>query len=131
MVRLAMPRLIARLGEERLLEYSFYLGAASFMLVPLCRNSLVLGLISFTFGLGMGCGQPLTLMLMFSRSPEGRSGETLGVRLTANNIMRVIGPAFFGSIGSMFGLFPVFWISAIMMGSGGVLSRTKHGRAGK
>ena len=130
-VRLAMPRLIARLGEERLLEYSFYLGAASFMLVPLCRNPLMLGLISFAFGLGMGCGQPLTLMLMFSRSPEGRSGETLGLRLTANNIMRVIGPAFFGSIGSMFGLFPVFWISAIMMGSGGVRSRTKHGPAGK
>ena len=28
----------------------------------------------------MGCGQPLVLMLMFSRSPPGRSGATLGLR---------------------------------------------------
>ena len=56
-------------------------------------------------------------MLLFSRSAEGRSGETLGLRQTANNIVRVIAPSLFGFIASAFGLFPVFGISALMMGA--------------
>ncbi len=121
-VRVVLTRLIARFGEEKLLAYSFYLGAAGFIMVPFCHTVLPLVLVSFVFGLGMGCGQPITLMLMFSHSPQGRSGETLGLRLTANNLMRVLGPAVFGSVGSAFGLFAVFWINALVMGAGGVLA---------
>lgn len=127
-VRLFLARLIARFGEEKLLAYSFYFGAASFLLIPFFMNAVVLTLISFAFGFGMGCGQPITLMLMFSRSAQGRSGETLGLRLTANNLMRAGGPALFGFLGSAFGLGPVFWISAVLMGAGGLLSRSSSGR---
>ena len=130
-VRLVMPRLIAWRSEELLLTYCFYVGTASFALVPFFHSALVLTIVSFMFGLGMGCGQPLTLMLMFSRSPEGRSGETLGLRLTANNLVRTSGPAVFGMIGSVFGLFPVFWLNALLMGSGAWLIHTVTGRAGK
>lgn len=130
-VRLVMPRLIAWRSEEMLLAYCFYVGAASFALIPFFKSAIVLAMVSFVFGLGMGCGQPLTLMLMFSRSPEGRSGETLGLRLTANNLMRTSGPAVFGMIGSVFGLFPVFWLSSLLMGSGAWLIHTVAGRAGK
>ena len=129
LVRLVMPRLIAWRSEEMLLTYCFYVGMASFALVPFFHSALVLTMVSFVFGLGMGCGQPLTLMLMFSRSPEGRSGETLGLRLTANNLVRTSGPAVFGMIGSGFGLFPVFWLNALLMGAGGWMTReaTKGG----
>jgi predicted MFS family arabinose efflux permease len=64
-------------------------------------------------------------MLMFSRSPPGRSGATLGLRLTVNNLMRAIGPPAFGLIGTAFGLLSVFWINAVMMCAGGVLSRPR------
>lgn len=123
-VRLIMPRLLVRLGEERVLAYAFYLGAASFVLVPFFKSAAVLALISFAFGLGMGCGQPITMMLTFSGSAQGRSGEVLGLRLTANHLTRVIGPVMFGSLGSAFGLFPVFWLNALMLASGGALSRS-------
>jgi MFS family permease len=121
-VRSVLTRLVARFGDEKLLAYSFYLGAAGFMLVPFCHSALPLALVSFVFGCGMGCGQPITLMLMFSHSPAGRTGETLGLRLTVNNLMRVLGPAVFGSIGSAFGLFAVFWVNALVMGAGGVMA---------
>ena len=121
-VRSVLTRLVARFGDEKLLAYSFYLGAAGFMLVPFCHSALPLALVSFVFGCGMGCGQPITLMLMFSHSQPGRTGETLGMRLTVNNLMRVLGPAVFGSIGSAFGLFAVFWVNALVMGAGGVMA---------
>ncbi len=65
---------------------------------------------------------------MFSGSPEGRSGETLGLRMTVNHLTKVLGPIVFGSIASGFGLLAMFWINALMMGSGGILNRPKVGR---
>ena len=122
-VRAALPRLIARLHEETVLTYAFYIGAGSFVLLPFCSNAAVLSLAAFLLGLGLGCGPPITMMQTYSQSPAGRSGEALGLRFTANHLARVIGPLAFGLIGSAFGLFPVFWINALMMGCGGLISR--------
>jgi MFS family permease len=123
-VRFLMPYLIARRGEETVLRYSFGLAMIGFVLVPFFHNAVALALISFTFGLGMGCGQPITTMMIFSRSVEGRSGEILGLRQTVNNLMRVSCPPVFGLIASAFGLSPVFWLSALIMGGGSVLTRS-------
>jgi MFS family permease len=128
-VRIFMPRMLQTIAPERLLAWSFYAGAFGFVLVPFFESALLLGVVAFVFGLGMGVGTPLTVIMMFSRSSEGRSGQTLGLRLTANNLVRVLGPMVFGAIGSAFGVPSVFWINAVMMGSGGLLSRT--GKAGK
>ncbi len=126
-VRFALSGLIRHLGEGRLLAYSFYLAAVGFALVPLFHDVALLCLVSFIFGLGTGCGQPIATMLMFSRAADGRSGEALGLRLTANNFVRVIAPALFGFIVSGFGLAPVFYINALMMGAGGLVSRSRTG----
>jgi len=127
-VRFGMARLVNRFGEQRLLTYSFYVGALGFVLVPVFKGALLLAMVSFIFGLGMGCGQPLTTMLMFAHCAEGRAGETLGLRLTVNNIMRVAGPALFGVIATMTGLTAVFVLNGLMMGAGGLMSRPR-GRA--
>ena len=124
-VRVFLPRLIARFKEERLLAYAFFLGAASMMLIPFFEAAVVLAVISFTFGLGMGCGGPVVTMLMFGNSPPGRSGEGLGLKVTVNHFTKAVSPVVFGSIASAFGLLPVFLLNAIMLGIGGVLSQPK------
>lgn len=124
-VRLYLARLVKTVTPEKLLAWSFYAGAAGFALVPFTHNAIMLGAVAFIFGLGMGIGTPLTVILMFSHSAEGRSGQTLGLRLTANNFVRAAGPVLFGAIGSAIGLPPVFWIGALMMGSGGLMSRAR------
>lgn len=124
-VRLFLARLIKRLSGETLLAWVFFMGAIGFALVPFSGNALVLAAIAFFFGLGMGIGIPLTVILMFSRTVEGRSGQTLGMRLTANNLVRVSGPIVFGAVGSALGLPAVFWIVAAILASGGLLSRSR------
>jgi MFS family permease len=130
-VRLFLARLIKRVAGETLLAWVFFTGAIGFALLPVSSDAVVIGAIAFFFGLGMGIGIPLTVILMFSRSAEGRSGQTLGLRLTANNFVRVTGPIAFGAIGSAFGLPVVFWIIAAIMASGGLLSRTSAGAVKK
>jgi MFS family permease len=121
-VRLFLARLIKRVAEEKLLAWVFCMGAVGFALVPFFTHPVALAAVAFFFGLGMGIGIPLTVMLMFSRSTEGRSGQTLGLRLTANNFVRVTGPIVFGAVGTAFGLPPVFWINAAMMAVGSAMS---------
>lgn len=124
-VRLILPRLIARFKEDKVLAGAFFAGALSFMLVPFFSSSTALSLLAFAFGLGMGCGQPIVTMQMFSNSAAGRSGEALGLRMTVNHLTRVFGPVIFGFVGSAFGLAAVFWVNGLMLGGGGALSRTE------
>ena len=121
-VRGIIPRLIAWLGKNKVLACAFFLGAASLLLVPFFKSAVALALVSFAFGLGMGCGNPITMMMTFSNSADGRSGEALGLRITVNNLTQVIIPVMFGAIGSAFGIFPVFWGTALMLASGGAFT---------
>ncbi len=122
LVRVYLPSLLAGMAHEKLLAYSLYLAAASLMALPLSGSVLVLAAVSFVFGLGMGCGQPLMTMLIFASSPQGRSGESLGLRYAAINFASLVGPVIFGFLGSTLGLLSVFWASAAMLGSGGKLT---------
>lgn len=125
-VRIFLPWLVKQAQPERVLRYSFYAGGAGFLMVPFFESAELLCVAAFMFGLGMGCGTPLTLMLMFNRSSEGRSGRTLGVRLTTTNAVRVLGPIVFGAVGTAFGIPPVFWINALIMGATGVMTRSRR-----
>jgi MFS family permease len=127
-VRLFLARLVKEVAGDKLLAWSFYLGMIAFVLVPFFTHPVALGAVSFFFGLGMGIGTPLTVILMYERTVPGRAGQTLGLRLTANNLVRVVGPLAFGAVASAFGLPPVFWINGAMMMFGAVLSRVPAGQ---
>jgi len=97
--------------------------------MPFLHDTTALMALSFVLGLGLHCGQPITMMLTFSSSAGSRSGEVLGLRITANHLTRLVVPTIFGAIGSAFGVFPVFWLNALMMATGGGLTRA--GLAGR
>lgn len=126
--RLVMMRCIAAWGEGTVLAAGFLFGAAAFFVLPLFEAAVALLAISFVFGLFIGFSQPITMMLVFSASAAGRSGEALGLRLTVNNFMRVIGPALFGATARAFGLAPLFIASGVLLCVGGYLSKHLHKR---
>ena len=128
-VRIALVRLIASIGERRLLAIAFYTGAVVFALLPFARSAAPLAALAFVFGLSLGCTQPMTIMLMFSNAREGRAGEAVGLRLMVNNIARILGPAAFGVVGAAAGLAAVFWINGALMALGGRLSNRGQAKA--
>ena len=117
-VRTAIPHLIRWKSEEQLLTRCLAFGALCYVLVPFLENAWLLGAMAFTLGLCMGCGQPLTMSIIYNRSPAGRSGEALGLRLTSNNLTHTSVPMIFGGLGAAIGVGPVFWVIAALLGTG-------------
>jgi MFS family permease len=122
-VRMIMPALVKRASEERVLTLSLFASGITYLLFPFFQNPWILTLIAFMLGLGLGCGQPLSMMLTYSRSPDGRAGEALGLRITVNKVIQIGVPLLFGYIGSSFGLIPVFWSNAVLLVTGGYLNQ--------
>ena len=118
-VRTALPLLVRRWGEERVMSASMYLAGATYLLFPFVQNIAVLLVLSFVLGLGLGCGQPLSLIMTYNRSPEGRSGEALGLRFTVVNLTHMVIPLAFGTIGAALGLATVFLANSVLMVGGG------------
>jgi len=123
--RALLPVLVHRVGEQQALGYSMVLSASTFFLIPMFESAVVLGVVCFVLGLGMGLGQPLTVILTYNYSPPGRHGESLGLRIAINNSMHVTVPAIFGAVGSLLGLAPVFWASSAMLAAGGYAARAR------
>lgn len=124
-VRLVMPALVKRWGADLVLTASLSIGAISYLAFPWIADPRLLSTIAFFLGLSMGCGQPLTLMLIYDRAPRGRSGEAIGLRMTLNNFTHIVMPLFFGSLGTAFGVAPVFVANAFMLAGGGWISHRK------
>jgi MFS family permease len=122
-IRTVIPRLAKRFGEPRVLSGAIFVAAFAFGLFPLFENAFVLAGVAFLLGLGVGCGQPMSMSLIYALSPPGRQAEAAGVRVTANNVMHLTIPLLFGSLGTAFGYAPVFVSNAALLGAGGILMR--------
>ena len=127
-IRLLLPRMIAWLKEDKVLALSFCSLAAALVLIPMFQHPVVLSLLAFILGLGMGAGGPIVTMLIFQFSPAGRSGEAIGLKVTTNHLTNMVSPIIFGGIATALGLAPMFWLNGLMMAAGGYISWTRSER---
>lgn len=116
-VRTLLPLLVRRWGEDPVMVGSMVTAGLTFILFPFVEEVPFLLLLSFVLGLGLGVGQPLSVIMTYNRAPAGRTGEALGVRFTLVNLTHMVIPLAFGTIGSALGLATVFLAnSALMLG---------------
>ncbi len=121
--RLAIPPITKRYGERAMLAGALAISGIAFMMFPLTGSALLLAGIAFALGLGLGCGQPLSMILAFNASPPGRSAEAISMRLAVSYGAHVVVPPLFGVIGAAMGVAPIFWTCAMLMGGGSLLNR--------
>jgi MFS family permease len=121
-VRLGMHRAAQRMGEIGVLTASLFIAGSTYFAVPLVSQAPLLAVVAFVLGIGLGCAQPLTILLTYNHAPPGRSGEALGMRLTVNKLTQIAVPVVFGGLGSAFGLIPVFWANGAFLLAGGFVS---------
>jgi predicted MFS family arabinose efflux permease len=107
-VRFALPALVARFGDERLLSACLLLSAIAYAVMPMCRDLVGLCLLSFAIGLTLGCCPALLVPMTYARAPEGRSGEALGLRLAASYGAHTAVPSVFGGLSTYLGMAAIF-----------------------
>ena len=116
-IRIALPAMVKRWGEFEILLYAIGFAGVVFVLFPFLQNPFLLAAASFLLGLGCGVGQPMSMSLIYSLSPAGRSSEGAGLRVMFNHFTHLVVPIAFGGIGTVFGFAPVFLsCSAVLLG---------------
>ena len=80
------------------------ISAVAFVAVPFTEQPLLLAAVAFVLGVGLGCGQPLTMILSFNAAPQGRAAEAIAMRLTVSYGAHVVIPPAFGAVGAALGL---------------------------
>ncbi|MFN7086234.1 MAG: MFS transporter [Burkholderiales bacterium] len=129
-IRVALPWLVKRSGEAEILTRAIFVAACAFILFPFFQNAYALAAIAFLLGLGVGCGQPMSMSLIYALSPAGRVAESAGLRVTVNNFTHLVIPLVFGSVGTAFGYLPVFVANSAMLAAGGFVMRRNRAPAG-
>lgn len=122
-IRSVLPWLIKRTSEVQVLIYAIFVAAFAFTLFPFFSHPVALGAVAFLLGLGVGCGQPMSMSLIYALAPKGRASEAAGVRVTVNNFTHLVIPLLFGTIGTAFGYAPVWLANSALLGVGGWLVR--------
>jgi MFS family permease len=121
--RFAFPAIMRRWRNEQVLFAAMLTAAAAFVAFPLMPTLVALMAAAFVIGLGLGCGQPLSMMMSYERAPKGRTGEVTGLRLVANNTARIVVPIVAGTFGTLLGTSAVFWLNAVNLTAIGFMSR--------
>jgi predicted MFS family arabinose efflux permease len=121
--RICLRWFLQRSTPEAILRRSFLLATVAFVAMPFFDSALALGVLAFVYGFGLCVGQPITLILTYQNTAAGRTGEVVGIREAVNQITRVVAPVLFGAIGTVAGLFPVFFVGGGMLVWGAMMLR--------
>jgi predicted MFS family arabinose efflux permease len=107
LVRIVLPRLVARFGEEGVLSCALGFAAVIGVLTISTQQPWLLLVLTAAFGLSLGCGMPLSMALTYARAPDGRAAEAIGMRQTVNKSIEVTVPIGFGALAALAGLAPL------------------------
>jgi MFS family permease len=121
-IRVFLPMMLKYRDEIRILTAAIFIASAAYLLFPFFTNPWAIAGISFMLGLGLGTGQPISMNLIYTLAPQGRTSEAAGLRVTVNNMTHVTIPLIFGGIGSTLGFTSVFMSNAAVLFAGGLLN---------
>ncbi|WP_342558450.1 MFS transporter [Metasolibacillus sp. FSL K6-0083] len=112
--RLLMNKLQRHFSPEQIIGGCLIIAGSAFFLLPFMTAIPLLAVISFIMGIGLGCCQPLSIVMAYNSAPAGHTGEVLGIRLTVNKAVQFAVPIIFGSI-NFLGFFPIFWMNTLLL----------------
>ena len=124
--RVCLRWLLQFVSPEGILWRAFLLATAAFVSMPFFDGAISLGVLAFAYGFGLCVGQPITLILAYQNTSSARSGEVIGLREAVNQTTRVVAPVVFGTIGTLTGILPVFFVGGGMLACGALLLRSAH-----
>ncbi|ARU04901.1 MFS transporter [Comamonas serinivorans] len=117
-IRVVLPAIARRVTPKQLIFVATCVTACLFSVYPFTHHAWQMTVCAMCLGVSLGCVQPMIMSLMHQTTPPHRQGEALGLRLMAINASSVVMPMVAGSLGSLIGAGAVFWVVAVVVGSG-------------
>lgn len=131
LVKILQYQLVKQFGRKSVLFYTLLLSGVSLAMLPFFHLLIPVILLSILMGAGLSLSQPLSLIYTLNYSAKDRQGEILGMRLTFNRGAQFIAPIFFGAIGGIAGLFPLFLSNGIFLIIGAFVTQTDESKKEK
>ena len=82
-------------------------------------------LCAFVLGFGQGLGTPMAQTALFDCSPPDRYSEALGLRVSVGMACQFVLPLIAGSVASLIGVAPIFWLVGLILLIGAYLERRR------
>ncbi len=118
-VRLALPWILRRVGEWRLIAAALALAALGYVAFPFCDTLETMLPLAVVLGVVLGSGQPVVMSLLHVSAPPERTGEAVGLRSAIIGVGQTVLPLGVGAFGTAIGLGPIFWAIAALLCCGG------------
>lgn len=115
--RVGIGAIVHRVGRLRLMTVSAAAAGVALGSIALVHGTILLGVLCFVAGLGLGFGQPLSMTIVVQLVPTTARATALAVRLTGNRLGQVAAPAAAGLIAGRAGAASVFWLTAGTLGA--------------
>lgn len=125
-VRFVLPKLLENYKRDTILFLSILIAGITFLLLPISQSVFLIALLAIVMGLGLGCGQPISMTTTYNASPPGRTGEVLGFRIATNRFFQLVAPTFFGVIGGSVGMTGIFLFSGVFLVGGSLFFRKQE-----
>ncbi len=122
-VRVVLPLVVHRVHEWKLLISAMLMTGVALFALPFVANVPLLIALAFLLGMGLGGTQPMILALLYSKAPQGRGAEAVGVRTLLLNASQAGIPLLFGALGAALGMAPAFWAMALALLGGSWYAR--------
>jgi len=119
LVRVALPWIMRRVPEWRLIGVALVLAGAGYIAFPFCTTVATMLPLALALGLVLGCGQPVVMSLLHVTAPPERTGEAVGLRAAITSLGQTVLPLAFGAFGTALGMLPLFWAAGALLGFGG------------
>jgi MFS family permease len=108
MLRVQSGTLSDKVGRKPLMIFGLVLGAAMIALISRFHSLILLGIISFCFGIGIAFVQPSSMALTADLSPKGAKGLASGMFTCAYQIGNAVGPTAMGAVAGISNLETMF-----------------------
>ena len=118
-VRVALPWIMRRVPEWRLIGGALVLAGLGYFAFPFCTTVPTMLPLALVLGAVLGCGQPVVMSLLHVTAPPERTGEAVGLRAAITSLGQTILPLAFGAFGTALGMLPLFWAAGALLGFGG------------
>lgn len=114
-VRLPLPRLVDRVGPERLLVVSMWVAVVAMTATPWLSTTALLVVAAILVGAGLGVNPPVTVEMMAVHTAAQERALAMGLRVSANRLSQMVQPVMFGVIAGFVGIPLAFAASGVLL----------------